>query len=157
MKALPHSLLPIGTKLFWVKNILPKVFVAGSAQVDPTLLQADTKEKKTKDTVSMSKALILNMLPGMLGRYFWKGIQLHHPTPKPAGWNRDLQRAFEDVSGQNLGWFFQQWVDYHISPSDRSNHNEDLWCLSQRRRFRTTAIHASHYSEIGTKEGGHAY
>jgi aminopeptidase N len=58
-------------------------------------------------------ASVLQMLRVMLGEdQFWAGIQRYtqahqHQTVETI----DLQRAMEAVSGQELGWFFQQWVE----------------------------------------------
>ena len=80
--------------------------------------------------VYVKGASVLNMLRGMLGEdLFWKGIQ--HYTKSHIHQlveTRDLQRAFEDVSGQNLGWFFQQWVELPHVPdlSVRWNHSNEI-------------------------------
>ncbi|MEC7986896.1 MAG: HEAT repeat domain-containing protein, partial [Myxococcota bacterium] len=63
--------------------------------------------------VYVKGASVLQMLRGMLGEeIFWKGVQRYTQNHlNQLVETRDLQRAFEDVSGRNLGWFFQQWVE----------------------------------------------
>ncbi len=63
-------------------------------------------------------ALVLHMLRVMLGEdRFWAGIARY-----TQGHQRglvetiDLQRAMEQVSGQQLDWFFQQWIELDHVP-----------------------------------------
>ena len=57
-------------------------------------------------------ALVLNMLRQMLGYdAFWRTVkhyakEYQHKNVE----SQDLKRIFEDVTGQNLEWFFDQWV-----------------------------------------------
>lgn len=71
---------------------------------DPNILFDGTTYKKG--------GFIVNMLRRHLGdEVFWRGINLyltrhaHQNVTTP-----DFQRALEEVSGQKLDWFFQQWV-----------------------------------------------
>jgi len=57
-------------------------------------------------------AVVLHMLRTLLGdRLFWKSLSLyitrHQFSPVETN---DLKRAVEDATGQNLYWFFDQWV-----------------------------------------------
>ncbi|HTW88775.1 MAG TPA: DUF3458 domain-containing protein [Candidatus Binataceae bacterium] len=56
--------------------------------------------------------LVLHMLRRLLGdRLFFKSLNLY--CTRHRGQNvitQDLQRAFEDTTGRNLDWFFDQWV-----------------------------------------------
>ena len=58
-------------------------------------------------------ASALAMLRVMLGEEaFWAGIQRYTGGHRFAlVETRDLRAAMEEVSGQELGWFFQQWVE----------------------------------------------
>ena len=57
-------------------------------------------------------ALVLNMLQQMLGYdAFWRTVRIYakeyqHKNVE----SQDLKRIFEEVTGQNLEWFFDQWV-----------------------------------------------
>ena len=57
-------------------------------------------------------ALVLNMLRQILGYdAFWRAVrnyakEYQHKNVE----SQDLKRIFEDVTGQNLEWFFDQWV-----------------------------------------------
>jgi aminopeptidase N len=57
-------------------------------------------------------ALVLHMLRETVGEeLFWKALHryLDENKYKPVG-SADLQRIFEETTGQRLGWFFDQWV-----------------------------------------------
>jgi aminopeptidase N len=57
-------------------------------------------------------ALVLHMLRETVGdEMFWKALHryLEEYKYKPVG-TSDLQRVFEETTGQHLGWFFDQWV-----------------------------------------------
>ena len=57
-------------------------------------------------------ALVLNMLQQMLGYdAFWRTVRHYTNTYQFKNVeSQDLKRVFEDVTGQNLEWFFDQWV-----------------------------------------------
>jgi aminopeptidase N len=57
-------------------------------------------------------ALVLNMLQHMLGYdAFWRTVRHYTRTYQFKNVeSQDLKRVFEDVTGQNLEWFFDQWV-----------------------------------------------
>jgi len=56
---------------------------------------------------------VLQMLRVMLGEEtFWEGIRVYtRGNPKSLVRTIDLQSAMEQVSGAELDWFFQQWVE----------------------------------------------
>ncbi len=66
------------------------------------------------DSTTYSKgAWVLHMLRSMLGdEVFWKAIHLYcdRNREKMVGTD-DLQAAFGEASGQDLGWFWDQWVN----------------------------------------------
>jgi len=67
----------------------------------------------TNSNVYSKGAATLQMLRVMLGEdTFWAGIR-HYTTTHAKSLVRthDLQESMEFVSGQELGWFFQQWVE----------------------------------------------
>jgi aminopeptidase N len=55
---------------------------------------------------------VLHVLRGQVGtENFWKGIQLYYKTYRDAhATTDDLRHAMEVVSGQDLAWFFTQWL-----------------------------------------------
>ncbi|MDP6933113.1 MAG: M1 family metallopeptidase, partial [Myxococcota bacterium] len=69
-------------------------------------------------------ASVLQMLRAMLGEeVFWAGIQRYtttHQHQLVRTW--DLQEAFEIESGQELDWFFQQWVELPWNPKLTVSH-----------------------------------
>ncbi len=65
------------------------------------------------DTTSYQKgAWVLHMLRSMLGdEAFWKGIRLYAERHREGlVGTDDLQAAFGEATGQDLGWFWDQWV-----------------------------------------------
>jgi aminopeptidase N len=70
-------------------------------------------EASANHNVYSKGAMVLQMLRTLLGEdVFWAGIQGYtqahaHGLVETV----DLQRSMEHVSGQELGWFFQQWVE----------------------------------------------
>lgn len=61
---------------------------------------------------------VLHMLQVYLGEErFWAGIRLYTARhARDLVHTRDLQEAMEEVSGRDLGWFFQQWVELGHAP-----------------------------------------
>ncbi len=55
---------------------------------------------------------ILHVLRGQVGTdNFWKGIQSYYKRYRDgSATTDDLRRAMEEVSGQDLAWFFTQWL-----------------------------------------------
>ncbi len=81
----------------------------------------------THNNVYSKGASVLEMLRAMLGEdTFWAGIRLyttrHSHTLVESD---DLRRAMEEVSGQELGWFFQQWVELPHVPKLAVSHRWD--------------------------------
>jgi aminopeptidase N len=55
---------------------------------------------------------VLHVLRGQIGTdNFWKGIRLYYQQHRNGhATSDDLRRAMETVSGQDLRWFFSQWL-----------------------------------------------
>src|SRR5581483_10734658 len=55
---------------------------------------------------------VLHVLRGQVGtENFWKGIRLYYAQHRNGhATSDDLRRAMETVSGQDLKWFFSQWL-----------------------------------------------
>ena len=62
--------------------------------------------------VYAKRSLILSMMKDVLGKdAFWKAVQ--HYTKEnqyKCVETQDLKKSIEDVTGQNLDWFFKQWL-----------------------------------------------
>ena len=61
---------------------------------------------------------VLHMLRGQIGTdNFWSGIRTYYATYRDKNASTpDLRRIMEEQSGQNLGWFFDQWLKRQGSP-----------------------------------------
>jgi aminopeptidase N len=61
---------------------------------------------------------VLHVLRGQVGTdNFWKGIQLYYRRFRDgSATTDDLRRAMEEVSGQDLQWFFSQWLTRTDAP-----------------------------------------
>jgi aminopeptidase N len=63
-------------------------------------------------------AWVLHMLRGQVGtENFWAGIRAYyHAHRNGTATTDDLRRAMEETSGQDLRWFFDQWLHRNHSP-----------------------------------------
>jgi aminopeptidase N len=66
-------------------------------------------------------AAILHMLRGVVGdETFFRGVALYYERFRDANaLSADLQGVMEEVSGRELGWFFDQWLDRPGHPTLR--------------------------------------
>ena len=78
--------------------------VIDSVETDPNRLLNENSYQKG--------GLVLHMLRLELGdSTFFAGLRRYYAAHRHANaLTQDLQRAFEEVSGQPLGWFFDQWL-----------------------------------------------
>lgn len=62
---------------------------------------------------------VLHMLRGLVGTdTFWSGIREYYRRYRDGNASTaDFRRVMENVSGQDLGWFFDQWLRRPTSPS----------------------------------------
>ncbi len=62
---------------------------------------------------------VLHVLRGQVGtEAFWKGIREYYSRHRNGNASsKDLQRAFEESSGQDLDWFFAQWLHWPTVPA----------------------------------------
>jgi aminopeptidase N len=62
---------------------------------------------------------VLQMLRGQVGTEgFWTGIREYYRRHKDGNASSDdLRRAFEQTSGQDLQWFFDQWLHWTTTPA----------------------------------------
>ena len=70
---------------------------------------------------------VLHMLRNKIGdAYFWEGIRTYYQKYKLSNaLTEDFQRVMEEVSGQNLSDFFQQWLYQAGHPKLALNHQYD--------------------------------
>jgi len=66
---------------------------------------------------------VLHMLRGQIGTdTFWTGIREYYRTYRNGNaTTADLERVMEQVSGQDLAWFFKQWLYRAGSPAIRGS------------------------------------
>jgi aminopeptidase N len=62
---------------------------------------------------------VLQVLRGQVGtETFWKAIRDYYRSHQNgSASSKDLQRAFEEASGQDLEWFFAQWLHWPTVPA----------------------------------------
>jgi len=74
--------------------------------------QLDDMSKVTTGMQYQKGAWTLHMLRGLLGtEVFWRGIQSYYALYRDGNASTsDFRRVMEQVSGQELEWFFDQWL-----------------------------------------------
>ncbi len=92
---------------------LKSVIRANNYYSRPVVLYHYEKSWEVFDANIYAKgAIVMFMLKAHLGdEAFWRGLK--HYTQKHAYENvetQDLKKAFEEATGQNLYWFFDQWI-----------------------------------------------
>lgn len=106
-------------------------FVAGLVKARTTALAAEKKfnepvvHKNISDLrgvipplVYQKGAWFLHMLRAQVGTdTFWKGIREYYARYRNSNASTDdLRQVMEEASGQKLGWFFNQWLNWNYSP-----------------------------------------
>jgi len=80
---------------------------------DMPITEFKSKKHQASQVVGYNKvAFVFHMLRGELGdQRFENGLKIFwiHNKFKVAGW-RQIQAAFEESAGRDLGWFFDQWL-----------------------------------------------
>lgn len=100
-------------RVSWMSNYINGVSMYYDTTVDIPPAQLSKIKYDHSNTVVHPKGFsIISALDSVLGRETFKRIYkkaLREYGGKRLGW-RELQRFFEKESGQNLSWFFEQWV-----------------------------------------------
>jgi len=90
-----------------------------SAETDMPLVAFRGRMSKRDQAIGYGKAaLVFHMLRGLIGDIaFWQGLQeiAREGRGKRYGWD-DLQRHFENVTGDDLQGFFSQWLQRPGAP-----------------------------------------
>jgi aminopeptidase N len=78
----------------------------------------ETAKEPTNQLVYQKGAWTLHMLRDLIGTEpFWRGIRLYYQRyMNGVASTADLRRAMEEVSGQDLSWFFAQWLNRSGTP-----------------------------------------
>lgn len=109
---LAHNIDP-NRRQNWMSNYLDGTAMYYDTTVDIPPAQLSRIQYDHNNTVIHSKGFsIISALDSVLGRKTFERIYkkcLRTYGGKRLGW-RDLQRFYEKESGQNLEWFFDQWV-----------------------------------------------
>ncbi len=102
-------------------------FVAGLRRARDAVLRVEKSRPNTpvvhvnldEATIAPNNQLVyqkgcwtLHMLRGLIGTEpFWRGIRLYYQRHMNGlASTMDLRRVMEEVSGQDLGWFFEEWL-----------------------------------------------
>ena len=130
----------------WMSNYLNGMAMYNDTTVDIPPAQLSKIRYDHNNTVIHSKGFsIVSALDSVLGRETFEDIYkkcLQTYGGKRLGW-RELQRFFEKESGQNLNWFFDQWVRsnkylcYKIEAQESNPEGEDYLSVVKVRRLGT--------------------
>lgn len=130
----------------WMSNYLKGMAMYNDTTVDIPPARLSQIRYDHNNTVIHSKGFsIVSALDSVLGRQTFERIYkkcLQTYGGKRLGW-RELQRFFEKESGQNLSWFFEQWVRsnkylcYKIEAQESNLEGEDYLSVVKVRRLGT--------------------
>src|SRR2546428_1646370 len=96
-------------------------FVVAPAIAEPAIASitfANYHGRAARNVIYAKGSLVLHMLRGVLGdELFKKGLAAYFSTFRgQAARVADFQTTMERVSGQSLGWFFDEWIDEKVLP-----------------------------------------
>jgi len=96
-------------------------FVVATAIAEPSIASitfANYHGRAAKNVIYAKGSLVLHMLRGVLGdELFKKGLAAYFSTFRgQAARVADFQTTMERVSGQSLGWFFDEWINEKVLP-----------------------------------------
>lgn len=97
-----------------LENSRDRVFGYEEAHPGETIVHdnLDDMSKVTSTNTYQKGAWVLHMLRGMIGdETFWAGIRDYYATYRDANATTDdFRRVMEEASGEELEWFFDQWL-----------------------------------------------
>jgi len=135
-----------GRRQSWMSNYLNGMAMYNDTTVDIPPARLSQIRYDHNNTVIHSKGFsIVSALDSVLGREAFERIYkkcLQTYGGKRLGW-RELQRFFEKESGQNLNWFFDQWVRsnkylcYKIEAQESNLEGEDYLSVVKVKRLGT--------------------
>jgi aminopeptidase N len=102
-----------------LKNERTRAIAAERKEKDPVITPVDDSSGPDLSQVQYAKGgWVLHMMRQQVGTpTFFKGIQLYYARHHGGhATTDDLRRAMEDASGQDLKWFFDQWLRRVDSP-----------------------------------------
>jgi len=131
----------------WYRDLSP-YFSMASRKREPLVRYDYTKPDDMFDLISYNKGgKILHMLRKYLGdEAFFKSLKLYLTkfSFKTAEYT-DLRKSFEEVTGEDLTWFFDQWYlkggHPTITSSYRKEANKTVLTISQKHNFDTSFIY----------------
>jgi len=97
-------------------------FVVATALTEPSIASvtfANYHGRVAKNVIYAKGSLVLHMLRGVLGdELFKKGLAAYFSDfrGRQAARVADFQTTMERVSGQSLGWFFDEWINEKVLP-----------------------------------------
>src|SRR2546422_5017644 len=96
-------------------------FVVATATAEPSISSitfANYHGRVASNVIYAKGSLVLHMLRGVLGdEVFKKGLAAYFSAFRGrAARVSDFQATMERVSGQSLGWFFDEWIDEKVQP-----------------------------------------
>ncbi|MEX0907550.1 MAG: M1 family metallopeptidase [Gemmatimonadota bacterium] len=110
----------------------PRIMDTERASLGSTVVHNDLTDIRS-GTLSPSRIIyqkggwVLHMLRGQVGTdTFWSAIRDYYARYRDGNVvTDDLQRVFEEHSGQDLAWFFEQWTRRPVSPTVRGTWRYD--------------------------------
>lgn len=131
----------------WTQDLAP-YFSFSSSKKEPLIRYFYKKPDDMFDVISYNKGgKILHMLRNYLGdEIFFKSLQLYLTRHKfKTAEYSDLRQCFEEISGEDLYWFFNQWYENGGHPIINANYTKTndsaILIISQRHSFDSSLLY----------------
>lgn len=131
----------------WTRDLAP-YFSYASKKKEPLIRYFYKKPDDMFDVISYNKGgKILHMLRNYIGdEAFFKSLQLYLTRHKyNTAEYSDLRQCFEEISGEDLYWFFEQWYDNGGHPILNSHYikskDSTLLIISQKHSFDSSLVY----------------